>query len=308
MIKYLKPQSSQRRHRDHRGLSDWILYLCGLCAFSAPSVVKHSVNTTTKKIFLIPSLLILISIFSVSCKEDNPAPTPDIMQLLSVKIGSKTLSFTGANNDIPVDQPVIISFDTGIDTSSAKENIKLRQDQSYVTSSCTFSSDRKKVTLTQAQPLDYETQYTLEISPDLKGMAGETFGGYETDFFTEEGKLLLTSIKINGINFSINQTPKDIDRESILIEAEFSHPLDPQDYQSYFTLSGQVPLEIALSADQKIVTVMNLENLDGYRRYYFSVSNSLTSAEGLAFAGFYNSFYTGVDSSPWHEALWISRL
>jgi hypothetical protein len=139
--------------------------------------------------------------------------------------------------------------------------------------------------------------YAIKISGSLKGASGETFTSMEVKFKPAQGEFELTAITLNGIDFNIPSNPKDIAPDSIDIEIEFSHPLDPQDYQAYFTLSGDPELLITLSADQKHVTILNVDHLSNYKRYFLSISNTLTAENGYHFGGFSNSFYTGLDST-----------
>jgi hypothetical protein len=246
--------------------------------------------------FSFRSILLFIILISISCNKENPKPTGTI-QLAYVKIGGNTLDLQGANPDMPFDQPVVIGFNNQIDTTSAKNNIHLTRDQNIVTAKLSFSQDFKTITLTPQNPLENTVAYILDISADLKGLAGETFPGLEIQFETEVGHLEVTAITINGLDFSLNNHPRDINYENLLIEVSFNHPLDPQDYQSYFSLTGHPPVTLSLSADQKKVTFNNDDPLTGYKKYYFNITADLTSQRGFPFDGFYNYFYTSVDST-----------
>jgi hypothetical protein len=245
------------------------------------------------QIILIISLLIIIS-----CNKDKDKPAGNI-QLLNIKVGSTSLNFTGTNPGILVSEPVIISFDTKIDTNSAKNSIHLIQNQNNIISGITFSADFKSVTLTPAETLISGKNYVIQISADMKGADGETFTAMSVQFTTENGDLLVTNITINGLDFSLeNQShPKDINRENMVINVTFNRPLNPLDYASYFFLSGYPPLTVNLSQDQKTVTVTNDDTLEGYTKYYFSISGDLTPVGEFPFDGYYTYFYTSVDST-----------
>lgn len=244
---------------------------------------------------LIFSLLSVTLLLTDACKEeDQPS---GIVQLTSVTIGNNTLDPSGQNKNMPADLPIILTFGNQLDTTKAKKAVKLLQNATIVPSSLKCSSDLKQITLTPDETLDYETSYNLEISQSSFGLSGETFSGIAINFETEIGKLKILTITLNGADFSGPPSPRDIDREHIDIEVFFSHRLDPQNYQSYFTLTDHPPLSVILSQDQKQVSITNMDILEGYKKYFLTVSNALISADGLSFDGFYNSFYTELDSS-----------
>jgi hypothetical protein len=243
-----------------------------------------------------PIILIINFLVIISCNKNNDKPA-GIIQLLNIKIGTMSLNFTGANTGIPVNEPVTISFDTRIDTNTAKTSIHLTKDQNNTAVSMTFSADLKAVILTPDASLISGKIYTITISADLKGAEGETFTATSVQFTTETGELTVTTITINGLDFSLDNHPRDINREDILINVTFNHPLDPQDYASYFYLNGNPPLTVTLSEDEKSVTITNNEFLEGYKKYYFSINGNLTPQGDFAFDGFYTYFYTSLDST-----------
>lgn len=239
--------------------------------------------------------LFTLLVASDACKKE--ASPPGIVQLTSTTIGTNTLKPLGENPGMPVDLPIILTFGNQLDTTKAKKAVKLLKNTDLVSSTMNCSPDLKQVTLTPDEALDFKTSYNIEISPSAIGLSGETFSGLTIQFETEEGKLKVVGITLNGADFSQPPSPRDISRENIDIEVFFSHPLDPQNYKSFFTLSGHPTLSVILSTDQKQVSITNMEVLEGYKKYYLTVSNALTSADGLPFDGFYNSFYTELDST-----------
>ncbi|HEX7411454.1 MAG TPA: glucoamylase family protein, partial [Bacteroidales bacterium] len=147
------------------------------------------------------------------------------------------------------------------------------------------------------QPLDNGVNYTFTIASGIKGFSGETFPGLEYTFITLAGKLTIQHIDLNGSVFSTSIVFQNIDPENINIQVAFSHPLDASNYKSYFSLSGNNELSMALSADEKVVTISPVNKLSAFTRYDFTISNNLKSKSGFPFAGFANSFYTKPDTT-----------
>lgn len=249
-----------------------------------------------KHLIFITGLLIASSLLIGSCKKDNPQPT-GIIQVISVKIGTNTLNLAGSNIGMPVDQPILITLNTQIDSNSAKNSVQLLWNTDIVNCEMTFSQDLKSITLTPLQILANTTDYVLVLTTGLKGKAGETCTGVEVDFKTGTGQLQVVSATLNSLNFMTPPPLRDIPVVNDTFVVEFSYPLDPLNYKSYFSLSGHPPIDLTLSADNKTVTILTADTLDGYLKYFFSVSNALIAENGFTFSGFYNSFYTALDSS-----------
>ena len=236
-------------------------------------------------------------VFVNSCKEKS-TPDPATMQLTSVKANNQTLDLQQDNTGIPVDCKLRVSFSARLDTASARQHINLFDGHNdRVTTSYSFDSELRVVTLTPGSPLDYVAAYSLRIGDQVRGAAGETFSGLEVSFSTAPGTFGLVSINLNGKDFMSQALLRDVDYEALVFEATFTDKLDPATYASHFSLSGSVPLSVNLSQDFQTVTVINNAALDDYIRYTFSISPNLTSQNGFTFSGFSNEFFTRLDSS-----------
>jgi len=257
------------------------------------------IHLITMKNLSIPLLIsgLAVMTFIQACK-DEPEPDPGSMQLTSIKANSETLDVSGTNTGIPVDCLFHITFSARLDTAGARQHITIVDDQD-ATVACNYSFDNDLVTVTlePVQPLDYFTDYTIRIGNQLKGQAGQSFPGLETGFITGPGKFQLTALTLNGQNFLNTQPLRDIDYESLEIRANFSAPLDPANYQSYFSLSDNTPLGFSLSGDQKEVTITNTQDLEDYVKTTFNISSNLVAENGYLFNGYSNTFYTSLDSS-----------
>lgn len=243
------------------------------------------------------SFSILLFIFFTSCKKEEPNP-PGSLQLARIKVGSSTLSLQGTNEEIAIDSIITIEFNNQLDITTVTKNISLSANlKNNLPYDIEYLNNNMTVKLMLDQPLDYITNYLIRITNEIKGASGEDFPGIDVSFATVNGKLLITSITLNGENFSTSYRLQDISFTDISLEIEFSEPLDPADYQSYFILSGSIPISLNLSEADKKVTITNQAELSDYTRYYFTISSNLESANGFSSGGFVNWFYTAVDSS-----------
>ncbi|MBN2175722.1 MAG: Ig-like domain-containing protein [Bacteroidales bacterium] len=241
------------------------------------------------------SFLVVIFVLA-TCKKEESQPTGTV-QLASITIGTTGLDLQGLNTDIPVDSIITIKFNDMIDTQSAESSISLKKDNSTpVPFTKSFKNNSTIIELKTENILENQSDYYLAISNSLKGASGQTFPGITVNFSTENGKLQIETITINGVDFSTDPI-RDVDWENMEIEINFSEMLNPDNYQNHFFLSGGVQKNIQLSTDHKKITIVNTENLNYYSKYYFFIYNTLVAANGFSFDGFNNTFYTKIDSS-----------
>lgn len=242
--------------------------------------------------------LITVILFDVSCNKKETTSPPGILQLVQVKIGTIVLDITQITDDIPIDSSIIIDFTGELDPAAVGNNVILtKSDNTRITCGIIIFNNSRSIKMVPVKPLDHNSTYKLQITSGIKGSRGETFTGVEYSFITVKGKMYLKNIILNQQGFLPPVKLRDIDWHSIQIIADFSLPLDPSNYQSFFTISPAVPLAFALSDSNKKVTISNVSDLNGYKKYYFTISSNLTAQNGFTFDGFINSFYTALDST-----------
>lgn len=232
-----------------------------------------------------------------ACKKDDSVD-PGKLELAGIKVGTVELDLANSNSNIPVDSVIFVMFRSQLDSTSAKSGIVLqRNDGTPVGFKMVFLDNVITVKLTLNELLDYQTSFKLLLSSSIKGSEGEVFSGTQVNFSTIDGTLFIQTITINGNDFKTNNHPTDIDFKSVNIEIFFSEPLDTAGIQSLFYFPAVGPAIVTVSNDKMKVFVHNINDLDYYRKYYFTISSTLTSEDGFAFAGFSNFFYTSLDSS-----------
>jgi hypothetical protein len=258
-------------------------------------VLKISIHN----IFVFAAILLA----NISCKPDDPVNSGRI-QVVRVMAGDITLSPDAPSTNIPQEVNFKIEFSSSLDTTSLRKGFVLKSESgSVLDCAFIFSSDLTSVTIFPSRKLDYLTTYTLLINSEVKGRAGETFPGILYNIVTANGKLVLKNISLNGLPFKATKPLLNVDLKNLVLSIEFADPVKPADYLSFFTLSGGIQLSGNLSADDKTVTLNNSSQLNGYTRYFFSISSNLTSQQGFSFDGFNNSFFTALDSTYKHTTI-----
>ena len=241
--------------------------------------------------------LIVLSLLLFSCDRNDPGGEPGLIQLVRAKVGTVYLDLANPLTDIPVDKNAMIEFSSALDTAAARKSVLLKKGGvTAVPASITFIDENRTVVLQPSASLDNLSEYTLEITSSLRGANRETFPGVTYSFTTVNGKMVITSVTVNGQTFMPPAIPRNVSLAAISIVADFSEALDPADYQGYFYIPA--PLQYALSEGNKRVTITTTAPLDYYKKYSFTVTTGLKGVNGYTFDGFNNSFYTGPDPEP----------
>jgi hypothetical protein len=241
--------------------------------------------------------LMALAVLALSCEKKEPdGGSTGTVQLIRAKVGTLYLDLQSPATDIPVDKNAVIEFSNVLDTASARKSILLKKNGiTLIAGTYSFLDGNRTVAFIPVQNLEHYADYTLEITQALKGVNGETFPGVTYNFKTVNGRMVISSITINGQPFMPPALPKNVSRTTTEIIVTFSEALNPSDYQSYFSL--QVPAAYAISDGNKRVTVNTTSALDYYKRYSFVITSSLRGLNGFTFDGFSNSFITDIDPS-----------
>ena len=242
--------------------------------------------------------LVALAVVAVSCENKDPGGgSTGTIQLIRAKVGTVYLDLQSTVGEIPVDKNTVIEFSNVLDTASVRKSIFMKENGSAsVTGSYSFMDGNRTVAFTPSQNLEHYADYTLEITSSLKGVNGETFPGLLYNFRTVNGKMVISSISVNGVSFMPPALPQNVSRTATEIIVNFSEALNPSDYQSYFSV--QFPASYAISDGNKRVTVTTNGTLDYYKRYSFVIASSLKGLNGFTFDGFSNAFITDLDPTP----------
>lgn len=243
-------------------------------------------------------LLVLTGMYTSGCKQNSAQPTPGVFQLVRIAAGETSLSTTATTPRIPVSAPFVLEFTSAVDTTTAKNAIRLHlttQEQHPLPVRYQFSSGDQKVTLIPLEPLDWLSGYSITISETLRARDAATFPGTQVRFTTENGTLSINAASINGASLTGPAVIRNVAYDQVQITLTFTHAVLESDLRQHLRLEPQADLNIGLSPDGRTVTIDAEQPLDYYTPYIFSVSTALKSAAGFDFAGFVKGFSTGLD-------------
>jgi hypothetical protein len=247
---------------------------------------------------LITGVITIVIITSISCKKDPVAGTGNLA-ITSCYIGNIQLSPTAEITDIPLNQDIKINFSTAVDTARAKKYIYIKDNNGFTFPGIiySFTNSGKTVVMKHTQELSKLLKYSLFVTTSMKGSNGEPFIGAEFKFVTSSGVFILNSILLDTKNFMTPVKVYNVKRQGSQLLLEFSDAVDTVQIKTKFTLSGNAVYNVTLSNNFKTVQLDCTAELDGYKKYTFSVSPTLKSASGYSFAGFSNWFISALDSS-----------
>lgn len=253
------------------------------------------------------TLALIFPIIALSSCDDSEEPPPPAtrLQLAIARVGTYKLDLSdpSKNTGAPSGSPIVAMFSAPLDRAMVPGSITLKikssgdivpLDFAYLDDDKTFSAS--------AQALQTNQTYVLSISGDLRGTSGEVFPGHTIEFKTVPGKITITSLELSDTEVLTIPRPVNVPLEGTTIEIMFSAPLDPSTAvtQNFSVTRGgsSVASTIALSDNNKKVTLTITPKLLDLGKYQLYVSDKLRGAQEETFDSFAKLFYTAIDDAP----------
>lgn len=245
-------------------------------------------------------LLVLVSGFSCSNKT-HEEKIPLAIELFSVDVGTKMLSFTEVNKDLPTDQTIMIRFKSELDTASVRQSTRLLdKNSSAIPLKITFLDNNSTVSIVPVQVLSENSTYNISVSNALKGKSGGTFKGFSVSFQTLLPAMTMLSLSIDSKVYypTIRITDIAIEPE---IKLNFSDAVALSEIMTKVGLSQGIisqKLIFNASADRKSYSIKPESKLKGLIRFKFEIAATLVSENAHPYEGFTGYFYTKPDLTP----------
>ncbi len=238
----------------------------------------------------------IIALLGFGCQDDTDQKPTDTIQLTSIKVGGRFLDLDSTIPDIPLDQPIILSFNMAVEEELIQTAISLTNANDEPED---FLVNLLDNSMTASLALENElapgTVYDLTLK-EFTTSSGAVFEGKLTySFQTEQGKIALKEIRIDDQLFDANGRTTQVSLQPSLtftftgpVVANSEHvQLRQGSLQQTFTLSS-------FNGDSSLRLVLD-EPLKGLSKYRFSVSDELASPLGYEFEGYSGEFYTQLD-------------
>jgi hypothetical protein len=236
----------------------------------------------------------------LSCQSPEPDVVSGVFQLSILRMGSVTLDISGENSNIPVDMPIVATFNRQLDTSTVRKAFKLYQNDVEVPLTFSYLDQQKTISARSQKDFAYNTSYTIKIGTTLRSSNGIEFKGSTTSFNTQTGTITLDSILFNGKKTSLSGTPQGID-PNLTIKAFFSSELNISTIisQNIRIQKGNtlLPVNITISNDRKSFEVAAASALEDITLHTLKITGDLKGSASEDFPGYEKSFYTQFDST-----------
>lgn len=250
-------------------------------------------------LFILMITLMVGSLFT-GCKDKSTEPKPGTFQLIKISADDVTLQNSQPTSDVPVTAAFTMEFSVAVDQESAQSSIQIITAESGadVSVDISFENDGQHVVVKPNQPLEWLTEYRLEIIDGLQSREGAGFPAVEYTFETANGTVEIVSAAVNDMELPDESAIRDISYEEVSIEIIFSEALAEQDLQSQIRITPSFTSDYSLSPDGKTVTITSSEELDYYRFYYLNVSSDLVFNNGFEFDEYNTRFQTRLNPEP----------
>ncbi|WP_421869190.1 glucoamylase family protein [Marinoscillum sp.] len=242
-------------------------------------------------------ILLFLNIYLVSCGDELTEPDPEVMQLVSLRIGTSNL-LSDPNKPQPNDKNILLTFSHALDTTQMPALIVLRKGSDRVQTQYSYLDEQKTVALS-FDPLDIDTEYSLSISDALTGTKKETFSGYNVSFTTINTPLGIVSVAIDGTDTKASNRILNVSRTPV-IQLAFTTPVAVEELENNLSINGgdeSVSISIGALTNDTLFDVSVQSTLNGYERYELFISQNLKSKAGNSFATYRQPFYTELDST-----------
>jgi hypothetical protein len=245
--------------------------------------------------------LLAAFLLALSCSKEKITEEPEPFELFSVNVGTKMLSLSGENTNLPFDQKIMIRFTAPVDTASVKTGIILIDDSSkQVPAEFSYLDNFETVSLLPQNHLEENTLYTLTLSDEIKGQKNQPFEAVSLSFATVLLPLTLQSVYIGAKEVHPAVRMQDVNLQPE-IKLVFSHQLPAETLlQNIFFESNNEPQEITVTQtnNPNEFLVQPTSTLLGLMKNEFGISEDLQTEKGNVFEGFATTFYTKADSVP----------
>lgn len=243
--------------------------------------------------------LILFStlLFFAACgKSDDDSgggSSADLLQISSAQLGNLSILSSGA--EVPVDTEITLIFSDAIDTALASEINLTNGAGAGFDLSFEFLDNDKILRITPTPGFEEGESYSLNISEDFAGAAGEKFNGIVMTFSVLKAPLSILSLTENNREILLNTRNIDVE---LLPEftVTLSHDVEENILQENIILVGNQNIELNITKiEQATFTIKAEETLDDLKKYNLLFPSSIGTDAGRNFQNKSYQIFTKVD-------------
>ncbi len=232
----------------------------------------------------------------LSCKKNN-IELPKF-ELVSVFVGSDSLSINGNNLGTGITDQIILTADAAFDPNSINKGLLIKENGVSIPFIFSFSNTNTlKVQL--VTKLKINSSYTIFLSSDIKNINGGEINPVNINFSTVSVEFKISSIKIKGqevINLSKIENVDLGSTFSIRFTKSLKLSTVNLNTLKLFSSDDNIPLNIALSDSNRLIDVVPAHPMKQLTQYFLTCSSSIESENFEQFAGLTKSLFTTLDT------------
>ena len=231
----------------------------------------------------------------ISCNSDDAIN--ENLELINAYAGSIELNISGTTTEnVPNDRPISLIFSAPLNPDTFNEGINLLENGQPVSNTINLGSKNNTANITTIGVLEENTEYTVEITNQLKSSNGTSAEPIIFTFKTTPAELELLSASINGMNAISSGRISNVDNDDFLFTVNFSTSVDIASFQQALNFAGANPV-ITSEDNNRTLHVRTSSPLNFLHQYEIAIDEQLLSTDGNTFDGFTVEFYTQVDST-----------
>jgi hypothetical protein len=238
-----------------------------------------------------------------SCDDKENDVDTGVIQLNQIVAGEYEFNLADAsqNTAVATGEPFKITFSTAVAQETIEPNIVITETTSGSEVPFTVVFENSDLTVVVNPILSADVQYMIQLTNGIRGVNGEKFDGFETEFNTVAGELAITSIELNGTDVTNVSRIKNVPLQGNEFVINFSKALDPSTVtSSNFRISGfsLIPANLSLSNGNKTVTVTPSATLSDLRRYILQITSSVKGINDESMVTVNKNFYSAKSATP----------
>ncbi len=230
----------------------------------------------------------------ISCrKEEVPAPSAPDLMIQYARLGSESIRHGGA---VTPNGNIVIGFSKPV-AETSRDIFRLSHESGEVKASSSWTTDRKEVSISNADSWIEGFEYRLIISNEIVAMDGGKFPGDTLHFSIRVGPLTLDLRTREGNILEPDRINRGISLEPVF-ELKLSHPVPEQILREHTVWSGQDDAGMVWTAESDTSYSITFDQpLSYYTSFEISFSSDISEITGRPFEEQNFELFTQLDST-----------
>ena len=230
---------------------------------------------------------------------DSSTEEKNKFELLQIFLDNSSIDLTSNTPiEIPVNLRMELIFSNSVEMSSLQKGITLNLGGQNVELNFLSSNAGANIVISTKNALDFNSEYRLILSSELKSLTGLSVMPAVFDLKTLRGTVSISNLIIDDRISTAFNNILNVDLMPTL-SIDFNHDIDLNKIKQFTKITGPKPTSFQINqgdAQNKIIINVD-ENLESWSEYLLSISSGEIGQNEESFTGIEKSFFTTIDSS-----------